>query len=201
MLNTESLISYGGLLFVALTVYGQTGLFFCFFLPSGGFLFTAGVFIATGSLHYDVLVACLLLSIAAIAGNATGYWFGKKAGPLLYKRKDSRFFRKQYLIAAEHFYKKYGAVALVAGVFLPLTRTFAPIVAGMIRLNFRHYLLFTTIGAMAYVFSFVLAGYLIGNMPFLNPYLTYFIIVIITVVTIPVVIRIIREFRKSDEER
>lgn len=198
MLNTESLISYGGLLLVALTVYGQTGLFFCFFLPSGGFLFTAGVFIATGSLNYDLLIACLLLSLAAMAGNVTGYWFGKKAGPLLHKRKDSRFFRKQYLISAEHFYKKYGALALVVGVFLPLTRTFAPIVAGMIRLNFRRYLLFTTIGAIAYVFSFVIAGYLIGNMPFLKPYLTYFIVFIITVVTIPVVIRIIREFRKSD---
>lgn len=197
MFDAESLINYGGLLLLILSVYGQTGLFFCFFLPSGGLMFTAGVLIATGSFDYNVLAVCGLLSLAAVAGNMTGYWFGRKTGHLLQNRKDSGFFRQQYLVSAEHFYKKHGAVALAAGLFLPLIRTFAPIVAGMIRLDFRNFLLFTTIGSIAYVFSFVLAGYLVGNMPFLRPYLKYFIIIIIIAVTIPVVIRIIREFRKK----
>lgn len=195
MFDTESLINYGGLVLLILSVYGQTGLFFCFFLPSGGLMFTAGVLIATGSFDYNILVVCALLAVAAVGGNVTGYWFGIKTGHLLRDRKDSRFFRRQYLVTAEQFYKKHGAIALAVGLFLPLIRTFAPIVAGMIRLNFRRFLLFTTIGSIAYVFSFVLAGYLIGNMPFLRPYLKYFIIFIIIAVTIPVVIRIIREFR------
>lgn len=199
MFDVESLINYGGLLFLFLAVYGQTGLFFCFFLPSGGFMFAAGVLIATGSFDYHILTVCILLAAAAVAGNMTGYWFGRKTGPLLYNRKDSRFFRRQYLVSAEHFYKKYGSIALAAGVFLPLIRTFAPVVGGIIRLDFRRFFLFTTIGSIAYVFSFISAGYLIGNLPFLRPYLKYFIIFIIVAVTVPVVIRIIREFRKSKE--
>lgn len=201
MFDAESWINYGGLLVLFLAVYGQTGLFFCFFLPSGGFMFTAGVLIATGSFKYNVLAVCALLSVAAVAGNATGYWFGRKTGPLLYNREDSRFFRRQYLVSATRFYEKYGAVALAAGLFLPLIRTFAPIVAGMIRVDFRRFMLFTTIGSIAYVFSFVLAGYLIGSMPFLKPYLKYFIIIFIITVTIPVIIRIVREFRKKDGEK
>lgn len=195
MFDTESLINYGGLLIVILSVYGQTGLFFCFFLPSGGFMFTAGVLIATGRFDYSLVTVCLLLVLAAVAGNATGYWFGRKTAHLIQNRKDSRFFRKQYLVSAEGFYKKHGAVALAAGLFLPLIRTFAPVVSGMVRLDFRRFLLFTTIGSIAYVFSFVMAGYLIGGMPFLRPYLKYFVVVVIIVVTIPVVVRIIREFR------
>lgn len=201
MFDAESWINYGGLLVLFLAVYGQTGLFFCFFLPSGGFMFTAGVLMATGSFKYNVLAVCALLSVAAVAGNATGYWFGRKTGPLLYNREDSRFFRRQYLVSATRFYEKYGAVALAAGLFLPLIRTFAPIVAGMIRVDFRRFMLFTTIGSIAYVFSFVLAGYLIGSMPFLKPYLKYFIIIFIITVTIPVIIRIVREFRKKDGEK
>ncbi|MBS0032123.1 DedA family protein [Chitinophaga sp. 22321] len=197
MSDAASFIGYGGLLFLFLSVYAQTGLFFCFFLPSGGFMFTAGVLIATGGFDYNLVLVCTLLAIAGVAGNITGYWFGKKTGHLLYNRKDSRFFRRQYLDSAEQFYNKHGAVALSAGMFLPLIRTFAPVVAGMIRLQFRRFLLFTTIGSIGYAVSFTSAGYLIGSMPFLRPYLKYFIIIIVTVVTIPVVIKIVREFRKG----
>lgn len=201
MSDAASFIAYGGLFFLFLSVYAQTGLFFCFFLPSGGFMFTAGVLIATGGFKHNLLLVFALLSLAGVAGNITGYWFGKKTGPLLYKRKDSRFFRRQYLDSAEQFYKKHGAVALSAGMFLPLIRTFAPVVGGMIHLPFRRFILFTTIGSIGYAVSFTLAGYLIGSMPFLRPYLTWFIIVLVTVVTIPVVIRIVKEFRKGGGEQ
>ena len=101
--NVEDLIRYGGLLMVCLVVYGNTGLFFCFFLPSGAVLFAAGVFAATGQLHENVFLISSLLITAAVLGNLTGYWFGRKAGLSLYRRKDSRFFRKQYLIRTEEF--------------------------------------------------------------------------------------------------
>lgn len=197
MSDAVSLLNYGGLLFLFLVVFAQTGLFFCFFLPSGGFMFTAGVLAATGSLHYNVILVCAVAAAGAVVGSITGYVFGNKTGPLLANRPDSRFFRKQYLVSAEQFYHKYGSIALTAGVFLPLIRTFAPIVAGMIRLNFRRFLLFVTLGSIGYALSFVLAGYLIGTMPFLKPYLKYFITIIIVVVTIPVVIKIVREFKKG----
>jgi membrane-associated protein len=184
MFDAESLIKYGGLLLIFLAVYGQTGLFFCFFLPSGGLLFTV----------------CSLLTVAAIMGNSTGYLFGWKAGPLLYKRKDSRFFKQQHLQAAENFFEKYGGIALAAGSFFPLIRTFAPIVSGMIKLPFRRFLLFTIIGSVSWVCSFVMVGYLIASMPFLKPYLKYIVILIILIVTIPVVVRIIKEFKKKGKE-
>lgn len=129
MFDAESLIRYGGLLIVVLAVYGQTGLFFCFFLPSGALMFTAGVFVASASLDYNIVMVCCLLIVAALAGNVTGYWFGRKTGPLLYNR-DSKFFKQKHLKAAEIFYTKYEGVALAAGPFFPIIRTFSPIVEG-----------------------------------------------------------------------
>ena len=201
MFDSDSLIRYGGLLLVFLAVYGQTGLFFCFFLPSGGLLFTTGIFIATGNLNYNFFIVCIILSMAAFLGNITGYWFGRKTGPLLYKRKESGFFRQSHLIAAERFYKKYGGFALTAGLFFPIIRTFAPIVAGMIRMNFSRFMLFTITGSILWILSFVSAGYLVASIPILRDYLVYIVIAIVVFITIPVVVRIIKEFRKVDREK
>ena len=160
-------------------------------------MFTTGVLIATGSFDYSLLTVISLLTLATILGNITGYWFGRKAGPLLYKRKDSGFFRRQHLQTAESFYNKHGTLALTAGVFLPLIRTFSPIVAGMINMSFRRFIIFTSLGAIAFVAVFVMAGYMIGSMPFLKPYLKYLVTGIVLVVTVPIVVRIVREFRKK----
>jgi len=196
-MDPESLIRYGGLLLLAFSVFCQTGLFFCFFIPSGGLLFTAGVFIATGDLRENIFIVCSLLIIASCLGNITGYWFGFKAGPIIYKRKESRFFKRKHLAAAETFYNKHGNIALTAGLFFPLIRTFAPIVAGVIKLNFSRFVLFTFIGSVLWIASFVMAGYLIGIMPFLKYYLKYIIIGIILIVTTPVIIGIIRNLNKQ----
>jgi membrane-associated protein len=197
MFDSESLIRYGGLLLLFLSVFCQTGLFFCFFIPSGGLLFTAGVFIATGSLPGNIFTVCSLLIIASFLGNITGYGFGLKAGPIMYKRKESRFFKRKHLAAAESFYTKHGNIALAAGLFFPIIRTFAPIVAGMIKLDFRRFMLFTFIGSVLWIISFVMAGYLIGIMPFLKPYLKYIVIGIILTVTTPIIIGIIRNLNKG----
>jgi len=199
MFHAESLIQYGGLLIVFLAVLCQTGLFFCFFLPSGGLLFTAGVFVASGKIDHGLGFVCLLLVLASVIGNSIGYGFGRKTGPLLYQRKESRFFRRQHLEAAEKFYTKYGGMALVAGLFLPIVRTFAPIVAGMIRMKFRRFLAFTAIGSVAWILVFVMAGYLIGSVPLLKPYLLYIVVGTIGLITLPVVIRVAKEFRRRSE--
>ena len=198
--DPESLISHGGLLIVFLLVYASTGLFFCFFIPSGAILFTAGIYTATGGLQYDIFTVCSLLILASVLGNLTGYWFGWKAGPLLYSRKDSRFFKKQHLKTAETFYNKYGWLALTVGLYLPIIRTFASIVAGMVRLNFQRFILLTIAGSVFWILSFVLAGYFIGSRPFLKPWLNYIVIGFIVVVTIPVIIWMIRELRKMRKE-
>jgi membrane-associated protein len=199
MFDPESLIRYGGLVLLAFSVFCQTGLFFCFFIPSGGLLFTAGVFIATGDLPENIFIVCSLLIIASCLGSITGYWFGLKAGPMIYKRKESRFFKRKHLATAETFYNKHGNIALTVGLFFPIIRTFAPIVAGVIKLNFSRFVLFTFIGSVLWIASFVMAGYLIGIMPFLKPYLKYIIIGIILIVTTPVIIGIFRNLNKQEK--
>lgn len=199
--DPESLVSDGGLLIVLLLVYGSTGLFFCFFIPAGAILFTVGIFTATGELQYDIFTVCSLLILASVLGNLTGYWFGWKTGPLLYKRKDSRFFKKQHLKTAETFYNKYGWLALTVGLYLPIIRTFASIVAGMVRLDFRRFILLTVAGSVVWILSFVLAGYFIGSRPYLKPWLTYIVIFFILFVTVPLLVNIIKQFRKPEEEK
>ena len=198
--DPESLIGHGGLLIVFLLVYASTGLFFCFFIPAGAILFTAGIYTSTGELQYDIFTVCSLLILASIFGNLTGYWFGWKTGPLLYSRKDSRFFKKQHLKTAETFYNKYGWLALTVGLYLPIIRSFVPIVAGIVRLNFRHFILLIVTGSVAWILSFVLAGYFIGSRPFLKPWLNYIVIGFILVVTIPVIIWMIKELRKMGKD-
>ena len=200
LFDPEALIRYGGLLIVFLLVYSTTGLFFCFFLPSGAVLFAAGVFVATGGLHYSIFTVCILLILASVLGTITGYLFGRQAGPLLYNRKDSRFFRKHHLKTAESFYNKYGWLALTAGLFLPIIRTFAPIVAGIIRLDLRKFILLTCTGSVIWIGSFVTAGYFIGSRPFLKPWLNYIVIAFILVVTIPLIVRTIKELKKLRKE-
>jgi len=198
--DVEALIRYGGLLMICLVVYGNTGLFFCFFVPSGAVLFAAGVFTATGELHNNIFFICALLILVSVLGNLTGYWFGRQAGPSLYRRKDSRFFRRQYLITTEEFYNKHGGVALLAGFFLPIIRTFSPIVAGMIGLKFRRFILATVAGSVIWILSFVLAGYFLGTRPLLKPWLKYIVIAFILIVTIPLIFRTIKELRKQGKE-
>ena len=195
--DTEALIRYGGLLIIFLAVYAQTGLFFCFFLPSGVFLFTGGLFVATGQLGHNIVTVCSSLVLASVLGCFTGYWFGRKTGPLLYTRKDSRFFRQKHLRAAEYFYNKYGQFALTVGLLFPITRTFAPIVAGIIRMKFMRFFLLVFIGSVLWIPIFILAGYLIGSVPALKEYLTYIVTTFILIVTTPLVIRIITEFKKQ----
>jgi membrane-associated protein len=197
MFDSDSVILSGGLLILFLTVFCQTGLFFCFFVPSGGFLFTAGVFVATGDLNANLFIVCSLLIIASVLGNITGYWFGWKAGPMMYKREDSRYFKRKHLAKAEAFYRKYGNISLVAGLFFPIIRTFSPVVAGIIKLNFRRFVLFTFIGSVLWISTFVIAGYLVGIMPFLKQYLKYVVIAIILVVTTPILIGIVRNLNKD----
>lgn len=198
--DIESLIRHGGLLTVCLVVFGTTGLFFCFFLPSGIVLFTVGVFTARGDLHQNIFTVCSLVILSSFLGNITGYWFGRRAGPLLYSRKDSKFFRKKHLKTADAFYMKYGWLALTLGLFLPVIRTFASVIAGIVRLDFRRFLLLAFSGSVVWILSFVLAGYFIGSRPFLKPWLKYIVIAFILVVTIPLIIKMVKELRKLSKE-
>ncbi len=202
--DVDALIRYGGLLFVFLVVYGSTGLFFCFFIPTGAVLFTTGIFVAAGALHNDVYTVCFLLVLASVMGNLTGYWFGWKAGPYLYRKKDTRFYHKHHLTTADTFYKKYGWLALTLGMYLPIIRTFAPIVAGIFRLRLQRFILLVTAGSMMWILGFVFAGYFIGSRPVLKPWLKYIVIVFILAVSIPLIGWMRKELimmRKTNREK
>lgn len=198
--DIEALIRYGGLLIIFLIVFGSTGLFFCFFIPTGAFLFTAGIYSATGDLSHNIFTICLLLVVASILGNITGYWLGRKAGPLLYQRKDSRFFKQQHLVTAKAFYEKYGWMALSLGLYLPIIRTFAPMIAGIIKLKFSRFLILVVCGSVLWIVSFTGAGYAIGRLPFLKPWLNYIVLGFIAIVTVPLIIWVSKELKRMRKD-
>jgi len=195
-IDAESLISYGGFILICLLVFCSVGLFFCFFFPAGGILFAVGILAATGDLLPSVFNICLLLTLSSVAGSLAGYGIGRSAGKFFYTRPESRFFRRSYLISTEEFYKKYGSLAIAGGYFLPVIRTFAPVLAGIVKVKFQRFLLLSIIGSAGFISSFVLAGYLIGSLPFLQPWLKYIIAVFVLTVTVPVVVKIVRTMRK-----
>ena len=151
--------------------------------------------VASGTITQNLVVVFILLSISSAAGGGAGYYFGKKIGPSLYNRKDSFFFRRKHLDAAEAFYKKYGRLALIAGYFLPIIRSFSPVIAGITNVNLRNVFAGTIVGSVAWVAAFTGSGYFMGSRPFLKPWLGYIITGFILVVSVPLIIKIVRMFR------
>jgi membrane-associated protein len=196
LFNPKELIQVGGFIILLLMVFAETGIFFCFFFPGDSLVFTAGVLTATRDLNHNVFVVIAAMVIAATLGNLSGFFFGKRLGPGAYKRKESWFFKKEYLKMADDFYGKYGGLALMAGRFFPIIRTFAPIVAGIIKVDFKKFLFFSFAGAVTWVAPLVTAGYFLGKIPFVEKNLGYIIIGFIIVITSPVIIRFIRESKK-----
>lgn len=193
-MDTTAWIQNGGLFLVCILIFCSTGLF-CFFLPVGAVLFTTGVLVASGSLPYNLVSVCLLLTFSAIAGNCVAYRIGRRIGPGLYNRKDTWYFKQSHLLAAEKFYHQHGGWALSGGIFLPIIRTFSPVVAGIVRLSFTRMLAFSIIGSVAWVVSFAGAGFFVGSRPLLRPYLPWLVGGFIVLVTVPLLLRIIRRFR------
>jgi len=194
LIDPEKLLKEGGFYLVVFVIYAETGLFFGFFLPGDYLLFLAGMFVATGKLDVNIAVLLAGLCVAAILGNFTGYWFGRKTGPVLYHRKDSFFFKKRYLKAAEDYYHKQGAFALIMGRFVPIVRTFAPIFAGVVKLDFKKFALYNVVGGVLWITSLTLLGYFLGKRfeKEINDYLLYIIIGFIIITTIPLLVTFVK---------
>lgn len=194
-IDPEKLLKEGGFYVVVFVIFAETGLFFGFFLPGDYLLFLAGMFVATGRLDVNIFVLILGLFIAAVAGNFTGYWFGRKTGPMLYNRKETFFFKKRYLIAAEKYYRKQGAFALIMGRFVPIVRTFAPIFAGVVKLDIKKFALYNILGAILWIASLTLLGYFLGRRfaQQIEEYLVYIIIGFIIITTIPLIITFVKK--------
>ena len=159
--NVPELIRIGGLIGLIAIVFAETGLLIGFFLPGDSLLITAGLFAAKGDL--DIVTLNLTLIAAAIIGDATGYWIGKRTGQALYSRPDSFFFRREHLRITHEFYEKHGGITIVIARFIPILRTFAPVVAGVAEMGYRKFATFNVIGGILWVMSMTLTGYLLGS--------------------------------------
>ncbi|HYC40365.1 MAG TPA: VTT domain-containing protein [Chitinophagaceae bacterium] len=204
------IIDYGGFYILLLVVFAETGLFIGFFFPGDSLLFAAGVYmnklaneLFNTSLAenasvpaYQWLVIVLLVMIASVLGNIVGYWFGKKTGPLLFERRDTWIFKRKHLVRAKEFYDRYGKATIFLAKFLPIIRTFAPIVAGIVRMNPAHFIFYNIVGSVAWVSSMMLGGYYLNSWVqrkfgfSLQDYIEPITIGIILVTTLPVLYKL-----------
>ena len=205
LLQPQWYIENGGLWFIVFVVFAETGLFAGFFLPGDSLLFVAGIYsddLIQGAfnihfnnqlLHLFLLVT--FIAFAGIIGNSVGYWFGKKSGPYLFERKDTLLFKKKYLYQAKDFYEKHGGSAIVMARFLPIVRTFAPIVAGIVQMDRKKFSFYNIIGSFSWVFSMLIAGHYLQKIIFnacgfdLKKHLEVIVIGIVLITTLPVIIK------------
>ncbi|TAE45357.1 MAG: DedA family protein, partial [Bacteroidetes bacterium] len=198
--DPKSIITYGGLFLLLFVIYAENGLIIGFFFPGDSLVFLSGLICATRPELLDVNLFTLVLALitAAVLGSLSGYWFGMSVGPPLFERKDSVIFKKQYLEVTRAFYEKHGSKTLIIGRFLPMIRTFSPILAGVIRVNFRTFMIVNVVGAVLWIVSLCCAGYFLGDrFPFVEENIGYIIIGFILVTTLVVM----RSFIQTRRER
>lgn len=210
LLQPQFYIEHGGLWLILFVVFAETGLFAGFFLPGDSLLFVAGIystnlaneFIPTGNEVFDLLLIMLLISMAGILGNTTGYWFGKKVGPAMYSWKENLFFKQRYLQQAHEFYEKHGGGAIIVARFIPIVRTFAPIVAGIVQMDKKKFGFFNIVGCFAWVGSMLFAGHflqkwILAQFGFdLKDHLEIIVLGIVAVTTAPVIMKLVFNKKK-----
>jgi len=193
--DVETLVRVGGLTAMTAIVFAETGLMVGFFLPGDSLLVTAGVFAAAGQLNVWTLNA--LLVVAAIAGDTVGYWFGRRVGQALFKRPKSLLFNPAHLRRAHDFYEKHGGKTIIIARFMPIVRTFAPIVAGMGEMNYRRFLSFNVFGGLLWVVSMTGIGYFLGKIPGVREHIEVVILIVIFLSILPGIIAFAREWWKK----
>ncbi|TDC34715.1 VTT domain-containing protein [Micromonospora sp. KC213] len=192
-LDPEWLISTFGLLGILVIVFAESGLLIGFFLPGDSLLFTAGLLTADGQyIKYPLWLVCLLITLAAIAGDQVGYAFGRKVGPALFRRPNSRLFKQENAIKAHEFFEKYGARSIVLARFVPIVRTFTPIVAGVSRMRYRTFVIYNVVGAVLWGTGVTVLGYFLGQIPFVKANIEMILIGIVLLSVIPIAVELLR---------
>ncbi len=200
-LNPEELLASLGtfaLVGVILIIFAETGLLIGFFLPGDSLLFITGLFVAQGLyINLPIWLVCLLLTAAAIIGNMVGYWIGYKAGPKLFKKDDSRFFKKEYVDKTHEFFEKYGNKAIVLARFVPIVRTFITAIAGVGRMDYRKFVIYSAVGGVLWATGVTLLGYFLGNIPFVKDNIELILILVVLVSVIPIVFEYLKHRREK----
>ena len=211
LLQPQFYIEHGGLWLILFVVFAETGLFAGFFLPGDSLLFVAGIyshnlaneFFSSGNEYVDLIFLVILISLAGIAGNSVGYWFGRKVGPAMYGWKENILFKRKYLVQAHDFYEKHGGGAIVIARFIPIIRTFAPIVAGIVQMDKKKFAIFNVIGCVSWVFSMLFGGHflqkwILAEFNFdLRDHLEVIVLGIVFVTTAPIIYKLIFGKAKS----
>lgn len=203
-LDPEHLIDVFGLIGVWLIVFAESGLLVGFFLPGDSLLFTAGFFASAPSsideaLHLPLVPLLIGLPIAAIGGDQVGYLFGRRVGPALFRRPDSRFFKQQNVDKARAYFDKHGAKTIVLARFVPIVRTFAPIVAGVSGMHYRTFVTFNVVGGLLWSVGVTLLGYFLGQVDFIEANLEVAILVVVGISLLPIAIEVLRARRGHGE--
>jgi membrane-associated protein len=192
-------IIHAGYVAIALVIFAECGLLIGFFLPGDSLLFTAG-FLASQGLGVDIWWLTIICGVAAAVGPLVGYWYGAWAGPRLFNREDSMWFQRKHLMRAHEFFQRHGGKALILARFIPIVRTFTPVVAGMATMNYARFVLYTVIGAVLWAVGMTWLGYFLGSVipaSWLEPVVALIIIVSI----LPPVIHLLRERNKPTPSR
>ncbi|MFB7274011.1 DedA family protein [Streptomyces sp. NPDC056244] len=196
-LDPDYLIGTFGLIGVLVIVFAESGLLIGFFLPGDSLLFTTGLLVTSGTLGHPLWLVCTLVVLAAIIGDQVGYLFGRKVGPALFKRPDSRLFKQENVEKAHEFFEKYGPKSLVLARFVPVVRTFTPIIAGVSRMNYRSFIIFNVIGGTLWGAGVTLLGAALGKIEFVHKNIEMILILIVLISVLPIVIEFLRARSKS----
>jgi membrane-associated protein len=186
--NPQNIILYGGLALLLFVIFAETGLFFGFFLPGDSLLFVAGLLTTSKYIDQPVWMLIILLVIAAFSGTTVGYYFGAWAKRYFKPKDENLFYKPRYIEMARDFYKRYGMMAFIVGRFLPIVRTFVPILAGIVKIELKKFLFYNLLGATLWIVTLVMAGYWLGNaFPKLIENVEIIIVTLIVVTAIPVI--------------
>jgi membrane-associated protein len=196
------MIAFGIITYVLLfcVIFAETGLLVGFFLPGDSLLFVTGAVAAARPDVLNIWVLIPLLIVAAITGDATGYYIGRKTGPRLFARPDSRLFKRDHLIKTQEFYEKHGPKTIVLARFMPIVRTFAPVVAGVANMEYRKFATFNIAGGIGWIVSMLTAGYLLGTVPIVKDNFEKAVIGIILLSILPMIIHVVQEKRRGKSD-
>lgn len=197
-LQPDAIISWLGpwaLVGLALIVFAECGLLLGFFLPGDSLLFTAGLFVAQGAISTPLWLVCLILVVAAVAGNIAGYWIGRTAGPAIFDKQQSRLFKPEHVVKTQGFFDKYGNRAIVMARFVPIVRTFITVMAGVGRMEPKRYFTYSLIGGVVWAAGVTLLGFWLGQFQFVRSNIELMLILIVGLSVLPIIVEIIRARR------
>ena len=198
-LQPENLINSLGafaLLGVCVIVFVETGLLVGFFLPGDSLLFVTGLMVSAGVIDVPIWFACLVISLSAFAGDQTGYWIGRKLGPAVFKKPESRFFSQKNVSRTNAFFERYGAKAIIIAHFVPILRTFVPVAAGVGELRYSKFIRFNLIGVLLWGTGVTLLGYFLGQIEFVAANIEWFTIAFVVISTIPIALEVLKARRE-----